>query len=178
MRRYCKERGIKFFPVYLWLCTKNLNKLQEFKTAYKDGKLGYYDTLTPLYPCFHDDTKTVSLMWTEYSHSFGEFYRRYMDNREKYGENHGVLAQPDMLPPENSYTISCIPWLDFTHFAVHSYENKPYFFPSLEAGKIVTENGRDIMPLSMTCHHASTDGYHVSQFISDLQYDLDNIELM
>lgn len=173
LRRTLKENDLKFFPTYLWLCTRNLNKQIEFKTAYKDNQLGYFDTLTPLYPCFHDDTKTVSLMWTEYSDSFAEFYERYIKNHTEYGSNHGALAQPNVVPPENSYTVSCIPWLPFTHFAVHSFENKPYFFPSLEAGKITEKGGRLIMPLSLTCHHAATDGYHVSEFVKALQTDCD-----
>ena len=41
-----------------WLVIKCLNKQPEFKTAYKDGILGFYDTLTPLYASFHEDDKT------------------------------------------------------------------------------------------------------------------------
>ena len=42
-------------------------------------------------------------------------------------------------PPLNAYTVSCVPWLSFEHFAVHSYECKPYFFPSIEAGRYSRE---------------------------------------
>ena len=69
-----KSRDIKFFPAYLWLITKNLNRQIEFKVAVKDGQLGYYDSLTPLYAHFHNDDKTFSLMWTEYSDDFKTFY--------------------------------------------------------------------------------------------------------
>lgn len=166
-----KERGIKFFPAYLWLITKNLNKQQEFKCAYKDEVLGYYDALTPLYAAWHDDTETFSFMWTEYNDSFNEFYGKYLENQQKYGEKHGVLSRPD-VPPENAYTVSEIPWVSFEHFAVHSYENKPYFFPSVEAGKYYKEGDRYIMPLSLTCHHATTDGWHITKFIEDLENDI------
>ena len=43
--RRTKKRGLKFFPVYLWLVTKHLNKQVEFKIAEKDGQVGYFDTL-------------------------------------------------------------------------------------------------------------------------------------
>ena len=58
LRRSTKEAGVKFFPAYLWLVTKNLNRQMEFKVAEKDGVLGYYDTLTPLYASFHEDDHT------------------------------------------------------------------------------------------------------------------------
>lgn len=170
-----KEKGLRFYPAYIWLMTRNFNKQKEFKMAVKDDKVGYYDTLTPFYAVFHDDDKTFSMIWTEYSDSFSEFYSRFIENEKKYGANHGFLARPD-IPPENAYTVSCMPWVSFEHFAVHSYENKPYFFPSAEAGKYHTENGKLVMPVSITCHHAATDGYHVKTFFEELQREMDSME--
>ncbi|NLD20073.1 MAG: chloramphenicol acetyltransferase CAT [Clostridiales bacterium] len=176
LRVATKERGLKFFPVYLWLVTKNLNEQIEFKVAEKDGKIGYYDKLTPLYADFHQDDKTFSLMWTEYNEDFEVFYQAYIENQNKFHDNHGVLSQPESPPPENAYTVSCIPWVSFEHFAVHSYENKSYYFPSVEAGKFFEREGKTYMPLSLTCHHATTDGYHVGMFLKSLQNHMDNFE--
>lgn len=161
---------------YLWLVTKLLNEQMEFKIAEKEGQLGYYNTLTPLYAVFHDDDITFSLMWTDYDDSFTAFYEAYISDGKNYGENHGVLAKKNQLPPPNSYTISCLPWISFNHFAVHSYENKPYYFPSVEAGKFFEKDGRMYMPLSLTCHHAATDGYHLSVFLDALQEEMDSFE--
>ena len=176
LSRIVKETELKFFPVYLWLVTKNLNLQTEFKIAEKDGVLGSYDTLTPLYASFHEDDHTFSLMWTEYSDSFPQFYKAYIENQKHFGSVHGVLCQAQTPPPANAYTVSCIPWVEFTHFAVHSYENKPYYFPSVEAGKFFEKNNRIFMPLSITCHHATTDGYHVKCFLETLQDDMRNFE--
>ncbi len=176
MRKVLKSAGLKFFPAYLWLVTKILNEQKEFKIAEKDGQIGYYNTLTPLYATFHNDDKTFSLMWTEYNEDFKKFYSDYIENQQKYGANHGILAQQGKTPPENAYTVSCIPWVKFKHFAVHTYENKPYYFPSVEAGKLYEQNGKTLMPLSLTCHHATTDGYHVNQFIEQLQHCADEFE--
>ena len=81
-----KSNNIKFFPAYLWLVTKNLNKQIEFKIAQKDGQLGYYHSLTPLYAHFHNDNKTFSLMWTAYNDDFHTFYKAYLDNQKQYSE--------------------------------------------------------------------------------------------
>lgn len=171
-----KKAGMKFFPAYLWLVTKNLNRQIEFKCAMKDGILGYYDELVPLYASFHEDDHTFSLMWTAYSENFSDFYQHYMENQMQFGTQHGVLSQPLTPPPENAYTVSSVPWIPFQHFAVHSYENKPYYFPSIEAGKFTERNDRIIMPLSLTCHHATTDGYHVAGFLKSLQEDMNQFE--
>jgi len=176
MKAVLDAAKLKFFPAYLWLVTKTLNLQQEFRIAEKDGQIGYYDYLTPLYAAFHEDDKTFSLMWTEYNDDFKTFCDTYTQNQRQYGENHGVLSQPNLLPPPNAYTVSGVPWISFTHFSVHSYENKPYFFPSVEAGQFTTEHGRLMMPLSITCHHATTDGYHVSLFLEQLQAEANRFE--
>ena len=170
-----KERGLKFFPAYIWLVTKVLSEFKEFKIAEKEGELGYYNYLTPLYASFHEENKTFSLMWTKFDDDFTAFYDSYITNQRQYGKNFGVLAQPQ-LPPENAYTVSCVPWISFKHFAVHSYENKPYYFPSIEAGKFYEKDGKILMPLSLTCHHAATDGYHVNCFLEKLQTEMDNFK--
>ena len=165
LRLALKAAGLKFFPAYLWLATKCLNRQQEFRIAEKDGAVGYYDTLTPLYPVLHEDDHTVSMTWTAWQDSFDAFYRDYEENLRRFGDTHGFLSQPQTPPPPNAYTISCIPWLSFEHFAVHSYGLGAYYFPSLEAGKFVEEGGRILMPLSLTCHHAATDGWHITRFL-------------
>ena len=172
MRETLKREGLKFFPAYLWLTTRNLNRQTEFKMAVKDGVLGYYDTLSPLYAAFHEDDHTFSFMWQEYTESFSAFHKTYLKNQRQYGDRHGVLAQPQTPPPENAYTVSCLPWVDFSHLAVHSYGNKPYYFPSLVAGKFREREGKILMPLSLTCHHATTDGYHVRLFLEGLQDEM------
>ena len=176
MKAVLKENGFKFFPAYLWLVTRLLNKQQAFKIAEVDGQIGYYDTLTPLYATFHEDDKTFSLLWTEYDDHFPAFHDAYIAHQQKFGRNHGLLARPGEVPPPNAYTISCVPWISFRHFAVHSYDNKSYYFPSVEAGRFYEKDGRLMMPLSLTCHHAATDGYHIHRFLEELQTNMEIFE--
>lgn len=171
-----KSSSRKFFPTYLWLVTTSLNRQQEFKIAYREGEFGCYDTLTPLYAVFHNDDKTISLMWTEYDEEYSVFYDRYMENQKKYGGNHGLLSQPGSPPPANAYTVSAVPWISFRSFSLQT-DNREYFFPSVEAGRIYEADGRMLMPLSVTCHHATTDGYHVNMFLKELQKVMDSIIL-
>ena len=174
LRQTLKGRGLKFYPAYLWLVTKNLNADPAFRLAKQGEQIGTYDTLTPLYAVFHEDDKSFSMMWTEFAPDFSAFYRSFAENQARYGTGHGFLSQPETPPPANAYTVSCVPWVSFQHFAVHSYGLKDYFFPSVEAGKFVLRDGRCFLPLSLTCHHAATDGYHVSKFLERLQADMDD----
>lgn len=176
LRAALKRRGLKFYPAYLWLVTHSLNAQEAFRLAEKEGVLGVYDTLIPLYAVFHRDDKTFSMQWTAFDENFAAFYRGWIRDQERYGENHGFLARRDALPPENAYTVSCMPWVSFRHFAVHSYDRKAYYFPSVEAGRFEEWDGRTILPLSITCHHAATDGWHVKGFLEQLQREADGFE--
>ncbi len=175
LRKALKDAGRKFFPAYLYLVTRSINLQQEFKTALKDGALGFYESLTPLYACFHEDDKTISLMWTEYDESFERFYSAYLQDAAMYGSKRGLLSKPGM-PPENSYIVSCVPWVSFSSFSLHSYAVRDYFFPSMEAGKFFERDEKKLMPLSVTAHHAATDGYHMSLFFNELQRLMDHPE--
>lgn len=176
LRRVLKARGCKFFPVYLWLVTKCLNEQMEFKLAEREGQLGYYSVLTPLYASFHRDDYTFSLLWTPFETSFSAFYAAYLEDQARHGGHHGILGKAGELPPPNAYTVSCVPWVSFRHFAVHSYEKQPYYFPSVEAGKFREEDGRTWLPLSMNCHHAAADGWHTACFLERLQAEIDAFE--
>ena len=47
---------------------------------------------------------------------------------------------------------------------------------SVEAGRFEERDGRTILPLSITCHHAATDGWHVKGFLERVQREADSFE--
>lgn len=163
-----KKREYKFFPAYLYLVSKVIGKQKELRMAVKDGVLGYWNNLTPTYPQFHEDDHTTSLLWTEYDELFEVFYQRYMEDTAKYGNSHGILSSKG-LPLPNAYIISCIPWFTYTSFTLHNHGIKDYFMPSFESGAFIESNGEIHMPLSITVHHATTEGYHLKLFFDELQ---------
>lgn len=64
---------------------------KEFRTCFNDdGVLGYWDEMIPNYTIFHDDDKTFSCIWTEYSNDFHVFYGKYLEDIKKYS-NERVL---------------------------------------------------------------------------------------
>lgn len=175
LRKECKRRGLKFFPAYLWLVTRVIGAIDEFRVGVRDGVLGHWKHLTPAYPQFHEDDKTTSLLWTEYHEKFSVFYENYIKDTAEYGESHGIVsAKGNPLP--NAYVISCIPWFTFQSFSLHNHGMKDYYFPSFEAGKFIELGETILMPLSVTVHHATTDGYHLKQFFEELQDSINHPE--
>lgn len=175
LRKTLKAQGYKFFPAYLYLVTRALSKQEELRVVVKDGVLGHWKNLTPAYPMFHDDDKTTSLLWTEYNDCFRTFYNQYMEDTQMFGDSHGILSSKG-LPLPNAYIISCIPWFTFNSFSLHNHGIKDYYLPSFESGKFVESDGTIKMPLSVTVHHATTDGYHLKVFFEELQRTMDHCD--
>lgn len=39
-------------------------------------------------------------MWTEYNDDFKTFYKHFLEKRELYSCNHGILSRPELPPPK------------------------------------------------------------------------------
>ena len=175
LRQQAKYKQIKFFPAYLYAVSRVISQLQELKLAIKDETLGFWDYLNPVYPQFHPEDQTVSLLWTEYSTNFSEFYQRYLADVQTFGTDRGMLTKKGP-PPENAYVISCIPWFSFDSFSLQHHQLKDYYFPSFEAGKFIQQDDEWYMPLAINAHHAATDGYQLKVFLEQLQELMDQGE--
>lgn len=173
LRKILKQENIKFFPVYLYLVSKAIEKQKELRLVLKDGVLGYWDFLTPQYPIFHEDDKTVTLLWTEYDNDFKVFYKMYMDDYALYGSEHGIISSKG-APPEYNFIISCVPWFTFNSFSMYLKGADNYFLPSIESGGFVELSPIISMPLAITINHAAADGYQIKLFIDDLQWTMNN----
>ena len=168
LRQALKDGGYKLFPAYIYLVSKAIAKQRELRIGLQDGVLGVWDYLNPVYPQFHEDDKTTSLLWTEYNDDFARFYSQYIFDTAQHGQSHGILSSKG-VPAANAYVISCIPWFSFNSFSLHNHGIKDYYFPSFESGKLIESGDKIWMPLSITVHHATTEGYHLKVFLEELQ---------
>lgn len=173
LRNTLKSKGIKFFPTYLYLITRAISKYQEFRLALQDDVLGYWDTLTPFYPIFHKDDKTITFLWTEYNEDFKVFYNNYIADMTQHGDSHGIMSSKG-VPPSNNYIIACVPWFTFNSLSMHLQDAENYYAPIFEAGGFTEKDGITTMPLSITANHAAVDGYHIKVLLEELQWTMNH----
>lgn len=171
-----KERNQSFFAAYLYVTLMQLSQQKEFRISTVDGQLGCFDYLNPSFAVLHDDDKTMSNMWVQYSDSFKEFAANYQKDMNLYKDNHGIVAKP-APPPANSCMIGMVPWIEFEHYSPVPYGQSDCFFPVIQVGKYMMHDGRILMPYSFTSHHAVADGYHVSKFLDGVQEQFANPHL-
>ena len=68
--------------------------------------------------------------------------------------------------PENLIHFSALPWVNFTSFSHARSFTWPDSCPKISFGKMVEENGKKTMSMSVHVHHGLIDGYHVGEFIA------------
>ena len=168
-----RRAGLKLYPTMLYLLTKTVNRFGQFRMAFRpDGQLVRYHSMYPSYTVFHPETETFSNIWTEYAPDYGEFLRRYNADLERYGSCTAFMAKPGV--PENSFTVSMIPWAGFDGFNLNTADFK-YLIPIFTLGRYSEEAGRCLLPIAVQVHHAVCDGYHICAFINDLQEQISSL---
>lgn len=163
-----KTKGIKLYPAMLHMIATVVNRHLEFRTCFDaEGRLGYWDRMSPSYTIFHNDDKTFSSIWTSYSDDFNEFNSRYLDDMNTYGSVKGFAVKAN--EPPNTFPISSIPWVSFTGFNLNIYNEGTYLLPIFTMGKYFSQDGKIVIPLSAQFHHAVCDGYHAGVLFNELQ---------
>ncbi|MVO99955.1 type A chloramphenicol O-acetyltransferase [Paenibacillus lutrae] len=167
-----KNKGIKLYPALIHMITTVVNRHSEFRKCFdSEGRLGYWDSVSPSFTIFHDEDKTFSSIWTPYDEDFNEFYSRYLDDMEKYGKVKQFA--PKTNEPPNTFPISSIPWVSFTGFNLNVYNEGTYLLPIFTMGKYFQQDEKILLPLSGQFHHAVCDGYHAGVLYNELQLRAD-----
>lgn len=164
---FVRKHRLKFFPAMLYAVIKGVNMNKEFRMAYKDGELGYWDWCDPSYTIFHPDDKTFSDIWSEYHEDFATFYKGVVKDIEEYKDVKGVKTKGGR--GENFCPVSSVPWINFKALSHDTYTEPGMLFPVIVFGKFVEKNGKKMIPLSIFVSHAVADGWHTSKLVKDIE---------
>lgn len=163
-----RERQIKLYPAMLFYLATIVNRHSEYRTSFNENnELGIYSEMIPCYTVFHKDTETFSNIWTVYTSTIEEFIAEYENDILQYGNQKGMIAKPNI--PDNSFSVSMIPWATFEGFNLNLQKGYDYLKPIFTMGKYYQEAERTLIPLAIQVHHAVCDGFHVCRFINELQ---------
>lgn len=162
-----KKRQLRFFPTFLYTIMKAVNNNEEFRMSIEDGKLGYWDYLVPSYTLFHEDDKTFSDIWSDFSDGFAMFYETIVKDIGIYKDVKGIKAREGRVP--NFCSISSVPWLSFTSYSQDTYSESDMLFPLIRFGKYFEEHNKVLIPFAVFVSHAVADGYHTSKLINEIQ---------
>lgn len=165
-------KGERLYPAMIWLLTKTVNEMPEFRTSLTEEGLGIYDSMHPMYTVFNKENKNFSGIWSYFSEEYAEFLRSYDADAREYSKS--TRYAPKKGTPPNSFNISMAPWTTFTSFNINVYDEGKFLLPIFTMGKHFEQDGKRLLPLAIQAHHAVCDGYHIGLFVEKLQKHIDN----
>lgn len=166
-----KSNNTSFFLYYVHKVAVAVNGVEAFRYRIAGDEVFVYDrvdvsaTLTR-----EDNTFGFSLM--EYHNDFNEFEKKAKNEIERVRNTPGLFTRA--FEVDNIIHFSAIPWVSFTSLSHARSFIFPDSCPKISVGKVVEDNGRKMMPVSVHVHHALMDGYHVGLFFDLLQQELNS----
>lgn len=164
---YLKENGIKFVPAVMWLVSREINRIENFRLAVQDGKLGKWDVIHPMFPTLNA-YENMTFHGLNYQEDFRAFYEAYLTEQQ---ENRTKTTLWANHIPENFFMVSIFPWLHFDASSMQMKNAKYYYAPFIAIGQY---NAQMELPVMLMGNHASSDAWHVAKFFAGMQEGLDD----
>ena len=132
----------RLYPAMIWLLTKTVNDIPEFRTSLTSEGLGIYDEMHPMYTVFNKENKNFSGIWSYFSEDYDAFLKDYEVDAEKYRTS--TCYAPKDGTPSNSFNISMVPWMEFTGFNINVFNDGHFLLPIFTMGKYFDREGKRI----------------------------------
>jgi chloramphenicol O-acetyltransferase type A len=166
-----KELGVSFFTYYLQKTLVAVNSIEPFRYRIIDNEVYIFDRIDASSTILRED-KTFGFSQIEYSKDLNQFAENTKNEITRIQTTTGLFTREYS---ENLIHFSALPWINFTSFSHARSFTWPDSCPKISFGKMMEENGKKTMAMSVHVHHGLMDGYHVGEFLTFFQ-DLMNQE--
>lgn len=159
-----RECGTPLFLSYLWRAIRAANAVPELRRRIDGERVVEYDR------CL--SSHTVALPNGSYCYCtldcekpFDEFlpYAQAETERAKR-----TASLTDGADAAQLFFVTALPWLPFSSLSLPVPE-PPDSNVRISFGGITEQNGRSLLPVNLTAHHALADGIHLSRFFAAMQ---------
>lgn len=164
---YQKAKAIQvpFFVYYLHKTLVAINKIENFRLRIEDENVVLYDEIDASATIMRED-KTFGFSFMKFHEDIHEFNIMAQLEIQRIQNTPGILTREY---PENIIHFSAVPWINFTGLTHSRNYSISDSCPKISFGKLMDENGKKTMALSVTAHHGLLDGYHMGLFVEELQ---------
>ncbi|MBE7007712.1 MAG: chloramphenicol acetyltransferase [Ruminococcaceae bacterium] len=167
---HCRASGLSFYLSLVWLSTKALNSVENFRYTVDGGRVAL---LSERIPSFCDLRPGSELFHIVTLPAGGDMAAFCAAAREKSAAQTVFLDQTS----EGASLIyfSCAPWFDLTALTNERDFDRDDAIPRVAWGRYVEENGRKTLGMSLEVNHRFVDGYHIGKFAEELTKRIDSL---
>jgi chloramphenicol O-acetyltransferase type A len=160
-----KALGVSFFSHYLHKTLSAVNAIENFRYRIIEDEVYIFDQIDASATVMRED-KTFGFSYMAYAENPIDFAQIVQTEIERIQNTEGIFTREY---PENLIHFSALPWINFTSLSHARSFSWPDSCPKISYGKLLDENGKKTMPISIHVHHGLVDGYHVGLFLDRLQ---------
>jgi chloramphenicol O-acetyltransferase type A len=160
-----KDLGVSFFIYYLHKTLQAVNKVENFKYRIINNEIFIFDTISASATVMRED-KTFGFSYMKFDDLLSNFNQMAKKEIERIQNTTGLFTTEY---PENLIHFSALPWVNFTSLSHARSFTWPDSCPKISFGKMIEENDKKTMAISVHVHHGLMDGYHVGLFINTFQ---------
>lgn len=153
-----KQSGLSFYYLMIWVCTKAVNSVREFRMRVRGERVVLLERTDPSFTDLQQNAEQfhiVTMPWEEDAASFCRNAKARSAAQTRFVEQE---KETDGL-----IYISCMPWFDFVSLTNERNFDKDDTVPRIAWGKYYEENGRLWVHLSIDVNHRLIDGVHIAR---------------
>lgn len=160
-----KKHKYSFFLLYLHKAMTAANSIENFRYRINGDSVVLYDSISAS-PTVARDNGTFGFSYIPFAVDFETFQKSGLAEIERVSNTTGL---DPATSGENVIHCSALPWLDFTSLSHARSFSFPDSAPKISFGKLVDNNGKKEMAISIHVHHGLADGLHVGLFVDKFQ---------
>lgn len=169
LRKFAKANKTSFYLSLVYVCTKAMIRVKNFRYRIRGDKVVLLDDLRPSFT--HMDKGAELFKYVSYpaGDDILEFCRKA---KEKATAKDYYMDDPEDLAYDDFIYITCLPWFTFTSITLDFCLNKDDCIPRLTWGKYFERDGKTLLNLGVQVNHRIIDGYHIGLFLDELNKEL------
>lgn len=160
---YCRARGLSFYLSLVWLCTKALDAVENFRYTLDGGRVALLDGRIPSFCDLDAESGLFRIVTLPAGDDMAAFCAA--------AKAKSAAQKAFLVPSEEGASLiyfSCVPWVDVTSLTNERSLGPDDNIPCVAWGRHVEENGRRMLGLSLEVNHRFVDGYHIGRFAEEL----------
>ena len=161
---YAKARGLSFYCVMVYLCTKAVAQVDAMMLDVRDGEVWRLDRRRPSFADLQPGEEQFRIITVDCDGSLEEFCRAAAEKRQTQ-----TVFLDESQEGSDMIFFSCLPWIPFTALTNEGCTDPDDLVPRITFGRWTETDGRRMMPLSVEVNHRTVDGVHIGLFARALE---------
>ena len=164
--RQSKEQNVSFFLYSLHFLLKCVNETDAFKLRIEKDSVVRYDTIH-ISPTIGREDGTFGFGFFEYDPDIDLFIQKATQEIERVKNGTGLSFSKN-TGRQDVIRYSALPWFAFSEMKHATSFKNGDSVPRISTGKLMQEDSKYLLPISVCAHHGLMDGRNVAELIRKL----------